>query len=189
MADESAGRLFLGVALDDAARREIDAHLRASLAGDALPGRAVPMANWHLTLRFLGRTTAQQAAGVRAATEAADLGSAFTMRFGGLGAFPRPRRASVLWMAVAEGVDRLRALAALAEEAARAAGFAPEDRPYTPHLTLSRLNPPRDVTDHVARTPSADVESRVDGVVLFRSRLGGGPARYEVVDRWGLRAP
>jgi 2'-5' RNA ligase len=186
MANEvSAGRLFIGVPLTDEARGEIQARLRDALP-DGLPGRAVPAANWHLTLRFLGATRADQLHAVRAQLRSADLGAVFEARFGGLGAFSRPRSARVLWAATTEGADRLRDLARIAEEAARAAGFPPESKSYKPHLTLSRIQPPRDVTGVIQRVPPLEVGMRVGEVILFRSHLGGGPARYEPVECFAL---
>jgi 2'-5' RNA ligase len=182
---DSAGRLFIGVPLGDDARREIDARLRSALP-DGLPGRAVPVANWHLTLRFLGATRGDQLAIIREHLRAAALGEAFDVRFGGLGAFSRPRSARVMWIAVAEGTERLRELARMAEDAARAAGFAPEEKPYTPHLTISRLQPPRNVTSAIECVPPLDEEMRVGEVIVFRSHLGGAPARYEPVERLAL---
>ena len=178
----SAGRLFVGVPLEDGARAEIAAWVRAAAPG-GVPGRAGPAANWHLTLRFLGPATRAPVQAVRDHLASAGLGDAFAARFGGLGAFPRPRSARVLWMGIGEGADGLRALAAHAEAAARAAGFPPEDRPYRPHLTLARIAPPRDVTALVARAPAATVEVPIREIVLFRSHLGAGPARYEPVAR------
>lgn len=183
---DSAGRMFIGVAVSAEARAQIGARLRAALP-DGLPGRAVPVAGWHLTLRFLGDTGPDPLAALRQHLRAADLGAAADVRFGGMGAFSRPRSARVLWIAVTAGVQRLQALARIAEEAARAAGFAPERKPWTPHLTVSRIQPPRDVSRIVARVPPLDVEMRVQEVTLFRSHLGGGPARYEAVERFPLR--
>lgn len=182
---DTAGRLFIGVPLADDARREIEARLRRALP-DGVPGRAVPVANWHLTLRFLGTTRADQLAAVRDRLRSAELGAGFGVRFGGLGAFSRPRSARVMWVAVTEGVERLRELGRIAEDAARAAGFAPEEKPYTPHLTISRLQPPRNVTGAIERVPPLDVEMRVGEVIVLRSHLGGGPARYEPVERFAL---
>jgi 2'-5' RNA ligase len=182
---DSAGRLFIGVPLTDAARGEIAARLRDALP-DGLPGRAVLAASWHLTLRFLGATRADQLAAVRQHLRAADLGASIDARFGGMGAFSRPRSARVLWIAVTEGAERLRELARIAEDAARAVGFAPEQKSWTPHLTLARIQPPRDVTRVIERVPPLDVAMRVGEVVVFRSHLGGGPARYEAVERFAL---
>jgi 2'-5' RNA ligase len=153
---------------------------------DGIPGRVAPAANWHLTLRFLGATTADQRASIIQHLRAAELGAAFELGFGGLGAFSRPRSARVLWMGLADGAERMQALARMAEDAARVAGFAPEEKPFKPHLTLSRIQPPRDVTRAIADVPPLDLRMPVREVILFRSHLGGGPPRYEAVERFGL---
>jgi len=178
-------RLFIGVPLTGDARREIEARLRRALPG-GVPGRAIPSASWYMTLRFLGPSRPDQLATIRDRLRAPSLGEGFGIRFGGLGAFPRPRSARMLWVAIGEGADGLRRLAAIAEEAARAAGFGPESRAYTPHLTLSRIQPPRDVAGAIERIPPLEVEMRVGEVIVFRSHLGGGPARYEAVERFPL---
>src|SRR5690606_558822 len=118
------------------------AHLAAH---QTLPGRVVPPENWHLTLRFLGATPASAAARVVEELEAAPLGAPFEIRLGALGAFPRPARATVLWMGLRAGEGPLGDLAAAVEVAVRRAGIAPEDRPFSPHLTLARLRSPQDV--------------------------------------------
>jgi 2'-5' RNA ligase len=182
---DGAGRLFIGVPLTEAAREAIDTHLRAALP-DGLPGRAVSAANWHLTLRFLGATRAEQLAAVVRHLRGAEPGGSFEVGFGGLGAFPRPRSARVLWIGLTEGVERMRDLARVAEAAARAAGFGAEEKSFKPHLTLSRIQPPRDVTGAIRRVPPLDLRMPVREVVVFRSHLGGGPARYEAVERFAL---
>ncbi len=183
--NETVGRLFIGVPLTEEARRAVEAHLRRTMP-DGVPGRPVPAANWHLTLRFLGATRAEQLAAVVRHLSAAELGDGFDVGFGGLGAFPRARSARVLWMGLTEGVERLVALARIAEVAAREAGFAPEEKAFKPHLTISRIQPPRDVTRAIEHVPPLDLRMRVEEVIVFRSHLGGGPARYEAVEKFGL---
>jgi 2'-5' RNA ligase len=180
-----AGRLFIGVPLTEEARRAIEQHLRTSMP-DGIPGRAVPAANWHLTLRFLGATRADPLSAIVRHLRAAELGDAFEIGFGGLGAFSRPRSARVLWIGVTGGVERMKALARIAEDAARAAGFAPAENSFKPHLTLSRIQPPRDVTRAIAGVRPLNLRMPVREVVLFRSHLGSGPVRYEVVERFAL---
>ena len=157
-------RLFLGVEMPEDARGRLAAHLRGALGSRALPGRAVAPASWHLTLRFLGGTPPTRRAALAGALRGADLGGGFTVAFGGLGA-----------------------LAAAAEEAARRAGFPAEDRPFSAHLTLSRIRPAVDVRPLLERVPAFHERIRVDDVVLFRSHLGAGGARYEAVERFPLR--
>ena len=177
--------MFIGVPLTEEARREIELHLRRAMP-DGVPGRPVPASNWHLTLRFLGTTRADQLATVVARLRASELGGPYDVGFGGLGAFSRPRSARVLWIGLTEGVERMKQLAGIAEEAARAAGFEPEEKRFKPHLTLSRIQPPQDVTRAIAGVPPLDLRMPVREILVFRSHLGGGPARYEAVERFAL---
>ncbi len=180
---QSEERLFLAVALDDDARHAIAAHLDVQLDGRRLPGRTVPPENWHLTLRFLGPTSAQQHDQVLAYLDEHLAVGPFRITFTGLGAFPREAKASVLWMGVTGAVEQLESLATICEGAAVAAGFEPEGRPFHAHLTLSRIRPPHDVRPLVELFEPVGVELDVEAVTLYRSVLGSGPARYEVVDR------
>jgi 2'-5' RNA ligase len=179
-------RLFLGVALPEEVRRALEGRLREALGGEPFPGRAVPPGSWHLTLRFLGDTPREARERLVGELRAAPLGEAFPLELAGLGAFPRPARASVLWAGVGEGEAALRALAAKVEGAVQRAGFPAEPRPFSPHLTLSRIQPPRDVRALLERATPLTERFTVDAVVLFRSHLGRGPARYEAVERFPL---
>lgn len=185
--NDGVARLFLGVEPPEGARRALEAHLRDALGGRTLPGRAVAPANWHLTLRFLGETPPERSAALVRALEEADPGPGFTLGFGGLGAFPRPARAAVLWLGVEDGAAALGALAGVAEAAAQRAGFPLETRPFSPHLTLSRIRPPRDVGSIVERVPAFRGRMPVEEMVLFRSHPGPGGVRYEAVERFPLR--
>ena len=178
----SAGRLFLGIPLTDNALSAVRLHLQ----NEELPGRIVPPEKWHLTLRFLGDTAPDALERLGHSLRDGSLGSQADIMFGQLGAFPREQRASVLWVGVAEGAGALQAIAMSVEHAVQRAGFPAEARPFAPHLTLSRLQPPRDVRPLVERVPSLDVRMTVDTVVLMRSHLGRGPSRYEELERFEL---
>lgn len=177
-----AGRLFVGIPLAGETRER----LQRLLAPVSLPGRLVPPDKWHLTLRFLGDTSVDALRRLREVLHAASLGSAFDIVFGSLGAFPRPARASVLWTGVAQGADQLSELARAVEASVQRAGFPAERRPFASHLTLSRLQPPRDVRNVIADVAPFSERMRVEAVVLFRSHLGRGPSRYEAVDTFPL---
>ncbi|MDJ0498093.1 MAG: RNA 2',3'-cyclic phosphodiesterase [Acidimicrobiia bacterium] len=180
---QSGERLFLAVALDDNARHAIAAHLDDQLEGRRLPGRPVPPENWHLTLRFLGKTVAQQRDQVLAYLDEHLAVEPFRVSLTDLGAFPREARASVLWMGIAGAAEQLESTAAICEAAAVAADFEPEGRPFHAHLTLSRIRPPQNVRPLVELVEPVGVKLDVDAVTLYRSVLGSGPARYEVVER------
>jgi 2'-5' RNA ligase len=177
-AEKKPERLFIGVPLTADARNAVEKSLPREL-----PGKLVPPENWHFTLRFLGSTAADARDHIVERLQAARCGASFEIRFSELGAFPRPNRARILWVGVDEGSDRMIQLAAIAEAAARGAGFPAETKSFTPHLTLSRIDPPASVATLLAGKPRFGARMTVDSVVLYRSRLGGGPARYEEVVR------
>ena len=169
-------RLFIGVPLTEDARRAIVKSLPKNL-----PGKPVPPENWHFTLRFLGSTSADARDQIVERLESATCGAPFTIRFSELGAFPSPKRARILWLGIDEGAERLIQLAAIAEGTARSVGFAAENKPFKPHLTLSRIDPPVAVAKLLGGKPQFGTRMTVGSLILYRSHLGGGPARYEQV--------
>jgi len=182
MSEGKPGRLFVGIPVTDGVRDALRRHL--AVVGE-LPGRAVPPANWHLTLRFLGATDAERHR--RMVDEMRRITAApFDLTFTALGAFPRAGRAKVLWIGIGEGADELRALASSVEAAAVRAGFASEPKPFSPHLTLARLRTPEDVRPLVEAAPPFDRRMHVDAFILFRSHLGGAAPRYEPLERFPL---
>ena len=185
MREARSVRLFVGVPIAGDLREELLRHLEA--AGAPLPGRAVPPANWHLTLRFLGATDVERHRRVAAGLRRIAM-PGFELSLAALGAFPRPARATVLWIGVGDGARELRALAAAAAEAAVHAGFAPEPKPFSPHLTLSRIRSPADVRAVVERAPAFGGRMEVDAFVLFRSHLGRPAPSYEIVERFPLQS-
>jgi 2'-5' RNA ligase len=178
---EPRERLFIGIPLAEDARRAISKSLPQKL-----PGKPVPPENWHFTLRFLGSTAVEARDQIVALLHAATCGAPFTIRFSELGAFPNPNRARVLWVGVDEGAERMIQLGAIAEATARVAGFPAETRAFAPHLTLSRIEPAASVRTLLGSKPKFEARMMVDSVILYRSRLGGGPARYEEVVRISL---
>lgn len=178
-------RLFVAVPLTTEARHALADRVLAAAPG-GLPGRPVPPPNWHVTLRFLGDVEAVGQDRILAALDQADLGAGFTVAWGAPGAFPRPGRAAVLWVGADRGADRLESLAAATEQAAVSAGFPDEDRPFRPHLTLSRIRPEEDVTSLLAAMPPLGVVMPVDRIVLYRSHLGRGGASYQEIEEFPL---
>lgn len=134
---------------------------------------------WHVTLAFLGATPPASVPRLAAALE--DVARAhvgFGLDAGGLGAFPSRSRARVLWYGVADPDGRLRGLAG----AVRTAVGLPEDDRFRGHLTLARARD-RFGAEAASLLDVASPASRldVDRLVLYRSHLGRGPARYEAL--------
>ena len=184
---ESVGRIFLAVDLTSAARQILSRRVMTMTGGTKLPGRTTPPRNWHLTLWFLGQIPRDRFEVMVHLLTETSLGGAFRCRFGELGTFPRPGRASVLWVGVSNGSEKLSALAAKVGTAVEGSGLQLPERPFSAHLTLSRLRPPRDLRPLLATARPVEVDMVVREVTVFRSHLGGGPPRYEVMERVPLR--
>ena len=94
----------------------------------------------HLTLKFFGNITERDIRSIRDALEprARALGPV-DLSIGTLGVFPNLNRPRVLWVGVTKGMQELAALQAQVETALEAAGFAREERPFRPHLTIGRM--------------------------------------------------
>jgi RNA 2',3'-cyclic 3'-phosphodiesterase len=133
-------RLFIAI--------EISPDVRAALAALLEEFRAIaPQVKWarpenmHLTLKFLGETDSSKLTAMQAALSALRSSQAVTLHFRGLGFFPNARRAKVFWTGM-ESSPNLPVLAAEIDQAMHRFGFLLEDRPFTPHLTLARFQPP-----------------------------------------------
>lgn len=181
----SERRLFLAVALDDDSRHALAAFVSEEDMPE-IPGRRVPPENWHITLRFLGRSTQLQQEKVLAELDQGLDHAPFLIGFGGLGTFPYPKKATVVWLAVAAGGNDLVDLAVSCERAAVAAGYDPEERPFHPHLSLARVRPAQNLSALVDEYPLFPGRLHVDAVVLYESITGSGTTVYRELDRVGL---
>ena len=150
---------------------------------DRIPGaRWTNPSGWHVTLKFLGWTWPRLVETVQdAVRRTAQATPAFDSTLTAIGAFPSATRARVLWVGLEDADGRfgpiVRALDDLLEE-----DFVPEKRAFTPHLTLARLQPPRNLGEFapsLAGSPLASPRFAVDRLVLYRSHLSPAGARYE----------
>ena len=177
-------RVFVAVPVADEARHRLS-HLIAGTV-DSVPGRVVRPENWHVTLRFLGEIDETSLERLSGCLDGADLGRSFDLRWSGMGAFPRSARATVLWLGLDRGRDELVTLAGVVDHAVDRAGFGQEDRPFRPHLTLSRLRPSQDVTRLIESAGRIEVPMPVDEVVVYQTLLGEGAASYRVLEVFPL---
>jgi 2'-5' RNA ligase len=174
--------VFVGVDLDAEAR----AVLAASLSDVDIPGKVAPPQNWHITLRYIGAMDDVSLDRLLAGLDEADMGGAFTLRAAGLGAFPKPARATVLWVGLAHGSDRLELLAEAVEDVVDGVGLGREDRPFVGHITLARIRPPVDVRRLVSEVEVPPVTIPVDEVTVFESVQIPGGTVYHPIDRFPL---
>ncbi len=125
-------RLFVAIALPE------DLRARLSELQQGVPAaRWVDPDNLHLTLRFIGEADGVQAQDLDAALTQVRA-ERFDVTLTGVDCFGRGRKSRALWAGIAPcpELDRLRRKV---QQAARAAGFAPERRKFKPHVTLARF--------------------------------------------------
>jgi 2'-5' RNA ligase len=169
-------RAFIAV---DIAPRTIDriTDLMHQLNG-RLPGiRWLGPDNLHLTLKFLGSIDENKIDPIEAAlTDSLRPFQRFTINAKGLGVFPNPRQARVLWIGLLG--NQLTILQQKVESALTALGFAPEQKSFTPHVTIGRWR--QDHPHHADRALKKELEkwrdyefgaTQVEEVCLFQSDL------------------
>lgn len=152
------------------------------VAGDV---RWVTPENVHLTLKFLGEVGEKDLARVAEALgPVSERHDPFEALVSGFGAFPSAGKARTLWAGIDEGAERLGALARDVEAALQPLGFAPETRPYRPHLTLGRAR--RRPVSLGAGTAKPGIRFPVRRMDLVESVLGGEGAAYSTLVAYAL---
>lgn len=102
--------------------------------------RWVPNANLHLTLKFLGDVAPENLKQL-AKNIWGEISQypTFVMQLIGFGAYPSTRHPRVIWIGI-KAPDDLQTIQRIAESAAKQMGYPPEDRSFSPHLTIGRVN-------------------------------------------------
>ena len=143
----------------------------------------VPVGNIHITLKFFGNITEVQVEDIgEAVTALAANQQPFTLTVTDAGAFPSPKNPRVVWLGVGGELDIVQEFYRRLETAFAALGFPPEDRPFSPHLTLGRVKSPEgrtELTQSIVHLPPPEgAPFQVGEVVLFRSNLTPRGATY-----------
>jgi 2'-5' RNA ligase len=155
--------------------------------------RALPEVKWsrkvenlHITVKFLGSIEEAKLPAL-----AGELAQAlapvprFRLELRGMGAFPSPRKANVVWAGVDDVARGLAAVAEAVESVGERFGVAPEQRAFTGHVTVGRSKG-RGVDARAALETfgaRAFGGTTVDEVHLYESRLGGEGSTYVLRSR------
>lgn len=179
---------------------ELSPEVRARLAGLQRELAGLPLrVSWvrpegiHLTLKFLGEVAPDRRAAIESSLRPAGLAiPPFTLKAEGLGTFPEQGPPRVIWVGLGGDTGAAGALQRSIERALEPMGFAPEPRPFRPHLTLGRVKGSRGGDDwRPALRRAGGVGAgrfEVREYALFESRLGPGGAAYTVLARFPLAA-
>ncbi|MCY1452663.1 RNA 2',3'-cyclic phosphodiesterase [compost metagenome] len=156
------------------AQRKAIAQWRSAL--QLRSGRAVPVENFHLTLKFLGAVAIAQIADIcTAAASVRTSGERLTVERDRLDVW---RRAGVLVLAPEQASPALLRLVYDLEQALLPFGLEDAPREFRPHLTLAR-----DYRAPVPESPTPpEFVLRADRFALFESHKG----RYRALAEWPL---
>jgi 2'-5' RNA ligase len=188
-------RLFIAIELTAEIKQGL-ARLQDDLKHQ-LPPKAVRWTNpdgIHLTLKFLGDTPTDKVAPVSQAIDQAAAGfGPFTCNVAGFGCFPNPRQANVLWVGMAEMPKALAGLQRAVDLRMHTLGYEKETRPFSPHLTLGRVNKTistaerQKLAEVIAKTQVGQLGIvLVHEVILFQSDLRPTGAVYTTLARAAL---
>ncbi len=179
-------RAFIAIDLSPEIHQRLDEVVqdyRSQLAN--VPIRWVAVTNIHLTLKFLGEVSLSNLDMLTHMLQAeVSTHYQFEISVGGSGAFPNNRQPHVIWVGV-EAPQELTVIQNGIEAATARLGYAREERPFSPHLTLGRVS--RNATSQDVKEISKSLEKTrvgflgatcVEKVNLYRSDLRPTGAIY-----------
>jgi 2'-5' RNA ligase len=175
-------RTFIAVELEPALRRPL-LQLLSEVFPSSRDVRWCSENQLHVTLKFLGEVRPEQLPAVCDAVQTACRQvPPFALRVTGLGVFPNPRSARVLWCGVDDQTQSCRHWVELADPLFAKLGFEPENRAFTPHITLGRSKAPagsRLLREMLETAPAPQTEvMTVRQVIVYESRLRPTGAEY-----------
>ena len=115
----------------------------------------------HLTLKFLGDIPKIKIPQINTAMNQVTKGERpFQFEARGLGAFPRPQQARVLWIGLEKSIQ-LNTLQKELEQKLNLIGFPVDKRVFNPHLTIARI-----------KDQASPAEQRKISEILFQNQIG-----------------
>ena len=189
-------RLFVGIEIDPAAAAKADALIselrrRAERLSPQARISWVPAERLHLTVRFIGNVDDDQLQTILAALQVPLEQAPFDLTLEGTGAFPKSGPPRVLWVGLTDGRESLQRVEREVTSRLGPAGVPPEDRVYSPHLTVARIRDAaglksvrlfEGISDRVLGTTG------VEAITLFESRLSPKGSTYVALQRTPLRS-
>jgi 2'-5' RNA ligase len=184
MADEEKGiRAFLAIELPAEILREIaliQGHLKKDVQGMI---RWVRPEGIHLTLKFFGDISEADIATIsRVMANQVNGLKPFSLDVRTVGVFPDMKRPRVIWLGIGGDVAPLIQFQQSLDHALHLHGYAKEERPFKPHLTLARIKEHKGFCglEKITKKEGHDTAGcfAASELVLFRSRLTPQGANY-----------
>jgi 2'-5' RNA ligase len=114
------------------------AEAQGMLANTGADLKLVKPQNIHLTIRFLGNISPPMVDAIYEEMKQLSF-TPFTVELTGLGAFPKLTYPRVVWAGIRKGADELTDVFEQLEPRLRGLGFKPDNKGFSPHLTIARV--------------------------------------------------
>ena len=148
-----------------------------------------PPSNLHITTKFIGEWPEDRLPELNKVLGALPTRSPFPIHLRNVGFHPNPHSPRVFFVGI-EAPPELAALARDIDRALAAIGVAPEQRPYTPHMTLARIKEPvplQKLRQTIAELPPLDFGGfQADRFYLYQSRLQPAGSVYTRLSEFPL---
>ena len=184
-------RSFIAVEVPQAVKSRMD-ELQREIRRTEADVKWVRPEGIHLTLKFLGSIRQDDVERISQSIAPTIAGwEPFEVRVQGMGCFPNPRNPRVVWLGMDRGKETLTSLQQAVEKKMAELSFPPEDRPFSPHLTLGRVRSARGkggLARAIEKHREAEVGTfQVREVFLFRSELHPSGAVYTKLGEFLMR--
>jgi 2'-5' RNA ligase len=165
-------RTFIAVDTSTGAIARLQSEIMSAAGWSPRDVKPVEPQNFHFTLIFLGEKSDSEVSGIKDKMAQVQF-EPFSLTYSGVGAFPKPASARVVWVGVdPAGGQRLVALANDVVAKMAELGFQ-ADRPFSPHMTIFRAKGrPVGIGDIASKYPGRTFGTDlVDRVHLKKSDL------------------
>ena len=178
-------RTFIAIPLPNECRVLLD-QMQQYLRTCKADVRWVAIPSIHLTLKFLGEVDPEAIPKLNLMLrEACKSERRIELVLRGLGCFPNARNPRVIWCGLDGDMGSLLRLQHGVESSCAQLGFAPEDRPFRPHLTLGRVQGRRNLQslmDRVVGGFDLACNFQADRFHIYKSSLKPQGAVYTVLN-------
>jgi 2'-5' RNA ligase len=192
-------RIFIALDIDEAIRDRLRLFMDR-VGGFAPDARWVRAESLHVTLKFIGNESAEEAEEIKRAL-ARVTADRFDVSFRGYGFYPTAKSRRVFWVGVESG-PQLGTLAKSVDDATAALGVPKEEHSFSPHLTLARRGgsgAPRRRKGDAPNQSFQRLQQKLAAIstpefgtmtarefFLYESKLGQGGSRYTKIARFSL---
>ena len=168
-------RSFIAIELNKDIKEEL-AKLIEKLKSSGADVKWVAPENIHVTLKFLGNISQEKIERIKGVLDKnKERFKTFSLTIAGIGAFPKLSFPRVIWVGIDEGKDSAKKIYYFLEAELEKEGFPKEERPFSPHITIGRVNSIKNkegLKSAIENLKFAAAKTLdVDHVTLFQSTL------------------